>query len=248
MLPNLQAWEKSKPSTAPDFLIFSTGPIEQVRALGLRSTVIHDPTGSVSAAYGATGTPMGILVDGDGRFASDLAGGADAVFQLAGRTAPLGNLVVVQDHVEKPARNGGGNGNGHRGVSIGDVAPPIRLPDLAGKLVDLADFRGRETLVLFWNTGCGFCRQMVPALKAWEDASSKDDPRLLVVSSGPVEDIRAMGLRSTVLLDPSFGAGPSYGIHGTPMGILVDASGKIASDVAAGGDAVLSLARRRQMV
>ena len=60
----------------------------------------------------------------------------------------------------------------------------MRLPDLKGNEVALADFRGKETLVLFWNPGCGFCQQMLPDLKEWEANSLENAPKLLVVSAG----------------------------------------------------------------
>ena len=50
--------------------------------------------------------------------------------------------------------------------------------------VELADFRGEETLVVFWNPGCGFCQQMLPDLKEWEARAPENSPRLLLVSAG----------------------------------------------------------------
>ena len=53
-------------------------------------------------------------------------------------------------------------------VPVGEPAPGFSLPDLSGQTVSLSDFRGDETLVLFWRPGCGFCQRMLPDLKAWE--------------------------------------------------------------------------------
>jgi len=36
--------------------------------------------------------------------------------------------------------------------------------------VDRATFRGRETLVLFWNPGCGLCERILPGLKRQKEA------------------------------------------------------------------------------
>ena len=48
--------------------------------MGLRSSVVLDQPGmSVGRQFGATGTPMGVLVDEEGRIASELAAGAPAV-------------------------------------------------------------------------------------------------------------------------------------------------------------------------
>jgi peroxiredoxin len=126
---------------------------------------------------------------------------------------------------------------------VGERAPEFTLPDLSGKQVSLADFRGDPTLALFWNPGCGFCQRMLDDLKAWEAKPSEGAPRLLVVSTGSVEENEAMGLRSPVLLDQGFSVGNLFGANGTPMAVLVDAEGNIASEVAAGAPDVLALAR-----
>jgi protein-disulfide isomerase len=108
--------------------------------------------------------------------------------------------------------------------------------------VELKDYRGKKTLVLFWNPGCGFCSQMLPDLKAWEADPPKGAPKLLVVSSGTVEDNKTMGLRSPVVLDQTFAAGSAFGANGTPSAVLVDRKGRVASELAVGAPAVLELA------
>src|SRR5205085_6205730 len=98
------------------------------------------------------------------------------------------------------------------------------------------------TLVLFWNPGCGFCRQMLDALKAWEVNPPAGAPRLLVVSTGAADENRALGLRAPVVLDQSSAVMRPFGASGTPMAVLVGAHVRIASEVAAGAPAVLALA------
>ena len=100
--------------------------------------------------------------------------------------------------------------------------------------------------MLFWNTGCGFCQQMLPDLKAWEEVSPGGAPRLLVVPTGTEEANRQMDLTSTVVLDQQFAAGRAFGASGTPSAVLVDAEGRIASEVAVGAPAVLRLAGASQ--
>ena len=124
---------------------------------------------------------------------------------------------------------------------MGQPAPAVRLPDLDGRTVDLADFRGSPTLVLFGNPGRGFCRQMLPDLKAWEANPPRGAPKLLVVSTGSVEDNRALGLRSPVVLDQLFAVGSAFGASGTPSAVLVDTRGNVASEVVVGAPAVMGL-------
>jgi peroxiredoxin len=225
MLEDLKAWEAKPPKDAPKLLVVSTGTAEQNRAMGLRSPVLLDPTFSAGHAFGANGTPSAVLVDTDGKIASELAVGAPAVLALAGAQQSSAARSI------EPAAK-----------TIGQPAPALKLPDLTGNMVDLAEFRGSDTLVLFWNLGCGFCQQMLEDLKAWEANPPKDAPNLLVVSTGTVEENRAMGLRSPVLLDPTPATGHAFGANGTPMAVLVDANGNIASEVAVGAQDVFALA------
>jgi hypothetical protein len=88
---------------------------------------------------------------------------------------------------------------------------------------------------------------MLSDLQAWETHPPAGTPRLLVVSTDSVESNQAMGLRSPVLLDPDgMRVGGLFGAAGTPMAVLVDAEGNIASEVAAGAPAVLALAGQEQ--
>jgi len=45
-----------------------------------------------------------------------------------------------------------------------------------------------------------------------------------------------------VLLDESFAAGAAFSANGTPMAVLIDADGRVASGLTVGGDAILALA------
>jgi thiol-disulfide isomerase/thioredoxin len=129
------------------------------------------------------------------------------------------------------------------GPRVGEPAPEVRLADLKGEEVSLQEgFGGTETLVLFWNPGCGFCQQMLPDLKEWESKAPEGAPRLLVVSAGSEEANKEMGLTSPVVLDQQFAVGRSFGASGTPSAVLVDAEGKVATDVAVGAPAVMELA------
>ena len=195
--------------------------------MGLRSPIVVDPSFSKTSAFGANGTPMAVLVDEEGRIASEVAAGAPAVMALArGEPAPPPQTAAP------PAP-----------VGLGQPAPQVRLPAVDGRTIDLAEFRGNDTLVLFWNPGCGFCQQMLDELRAWDASPPEGAPKLLVVATGDEKEIRAMGLRSPVVLDEGFRVGSAFGANGTPMAVLVDARGRIASEVAAGAPAVLALAR-----
>jgi thiol-disulfide isomerase/thioredoxin len=126
-------------------------------------------------------------------------------------------------------------------VAVGDLVPSLRLPDLSGKLIDLAQLHARRTLMLFWNPSCGFCQQMLEDLKRWEDNAREDAPELVVISAGTLDENRKQGFSSRVLLDPYYAASQVFNSGGTPSAVMVE-RGRVASTVAVGADAVMALA------
>jgi thiol-disulfide isomerase/thioredoxin len=115
------------------------------------------------------------------------------------------------------------------------------FPDLEGRPVDLGTLHGEETILLFWNPDCGFCESMLPELRRFDSALADGAMRMLVVSTGTPRANRGLGLRARVLLDPDFLAPPAFGANGTPSAVLLDESGDVASELAAGTDEVLDL-------
>ncbi len=241
LLPEVGRWQREYASRVA-VAVISRGTIEANRAKssehGLRTVLLqHD--GEVAASYGATGTPSAVLVRPDGTIGSLLAEGGPAIASLV--AAVSGTAAPVHDHGQ--CGNGAAMVPGSAG--IGEPAPAVRLPDLTGRGVDLAELSG-PTLVVFWNPACGFCSQMLGDLRSWEEKMSPRDPRLLIVSTGSVEANQALGLRSTVVIDPDFATARAFGVSGTPSAVLVDADRKIASLVAVGAPAVLALASAEQ--
>jgi peroxiredoxin/uncharacterized membrane protein YphA (DoxX/SURF4 family) len=83
MLDDLRAFEDDRPASAPELVVISSGDPEHVREQGIRSPLVLDRDGEAMNAFGAGGTPMGVLIE-DGKIASHVAAGADAVFELLG--------------------------------------------------------------------------------------------------------------------------------------------------------------------
>ena len=247
LLPEVGRWQRDYASKLILVLI-SRGTPEDNRAKTAESgitQVLLQQDREVAESYQVAGTPSAVLIRTDGTIATPLAEGAD---NIRGLVAGAIGLPVLRSLPISAALQGNGNGGATLsaqpiGPKVGGRAPEFTLPDLSGKQVSLADFRGDPTLALFWNPGCGFCQRMLDDLKAWEMKPSRGAPRLLVVSTGSVEKNKAMGLRSPVLLDQGFSVGNTFGANGTPMAVLVDAEGNIASEVAAGAPDVLALAR-----
>jgi peroxiredoxin len=205
----------------------------------------------VADAYELEATPGAVVVTPEGVVGTPLAHGPDAVEALVahavGERAQLPLLHPTAGHAAQE-EDEEDEEDELEGPKVGEPAPEIKLPDLEGKHVSLEDFRGEVTLVLFCSPGCGYCQEeLMPELKEWEAAPPDGAPRLLIVSDGTVEENEAVDISSPVVLeDDTYAVSDAYGVTGTPSAVLVDAEGRIASEMALGSGAVLALARPGQ--
>ena len=223
LMPTVAEWQQQHEERL-SVVLASSGSLDEVRVEAARyglERMLHDGDHRLYEQFQANGTPSAVLVAPDGTIASWVASGAEWIEQLV-------------EHVLEEGDEGG--------LPVGAEAPALELRSLTGETVSLASLRERDTMLLFWNPECGFCRSMHEDLLAWEASANGIHPRLVVVSSGDAESTRAEGFRSLVLLDETFSAGSAFEANGTPMAVLLDADGRVASSVAAGSDAVLQLA------
>jgi peroxiredoxin len=241
LLPDVARWQRDL-SDQLTIALVSRGATEVNR---LKSTehgvqqVLLQRNREVAEAFHAPVTPAALVVLPDGTIGSNLAQGADEIHAL---------VAATTQHVQSATPASGGCNCGKSQPlplmlesQVGQTAPGFLLPDLDGQLVNLASFRGRPTLLLFWNSGCGYCMRMLDALKAWEREAF--DMQLLVISRGSIDSNRALGLHAPILLDDGFAVGRAFGASGTPSAVLIDSEGRLASPVVAGADDVLALAR-----
>jgi len=252
LLPEVGRWQQEHAYKLTLALI-SRGEVEENKTKAQEhalTNVLLQNDWEVSESYEVRGTPSAVLISPDGKIASPVAGGEEGIRGLL--SYAVGERAQLPIHPQQPqaeAQPCPNCGKVHAAApsvpaaqKVGEDAPQVKLPDLEGNAMQLADFKGEETLVLFWNPGCGFCQQMLPDLKEWEATSPEDAPKLLVVSVGTEEANKEMGLTSPVLLDQQFATGRAFGASGTPSAVLVDAEGKVASEVAVGAPGVLELA------
>jgi methylamine dehydrogenase accessory protein MauD len=251
MLPEIRRWQKEHAEELTISLV-SQGTVEENRAKstehGLRG-ILMEQDWEVSEAYEVEASPSAVLVRPDGTIGSPVHEGPDAISGLlayaVGKRSQLplhsgDDQEAAQPH---PTPGSATAQAASKEPMVGKRAPQIELPDLNGAPVSLTYFRGEKVVVLFWDPECGFCREMLPDLRAWEDNPLRETPKLLIVSSGTEEANRKMGLSSPVLLDENLVVGRAFDAPGTPSAVLIDEQGQIASELAVGAPAVLALAQ-----
>ncbi|MFH2201567.1 MAG: TlpA disulfide reductase family protein [Elusimicrobiota bacterium] len=124
-----------------------------------------------------------------------------------------------------------GDGSGGD-AGLGEPAPEFALKDLTGRIVRLADFKGKVVLIDFWATYCLPCRDAIPELQALHDKHQAEGFAVIGISvdayAGHVPDfVRELGVKYPVVLDPEQETARSFGFSQLPTTFLVDRSGRI---------------------
>jgi peroxiredoxin len=234
-------------------LLVTTGDPEENRLLveehGIRCPVLLQDGMEVASRYQARGTPMGYLIDAEGKIAGEIAAGAPALLELA-------------DSASRAAREGIANGKGPRrhrgnrplaesriqrqGLAAGTPAPGFTLPCLDGRELSLDDYRGRKVLLVFSDPNCRPCAALLPELE--EARHRTEGVELLMISRGDLEANRRkaaeQGITFPVLLQRQWEISRRYAMFATPIAYLIDEQGSIATEVAQGPQAILELFAR----
>jgi len=128
------------------------------------------------------------------------------------------------------------------GVKVGDAAPQFTAPDVNGKPVALAQALGKVTIIDFWASWCGPCRQENPAMVALYNEYHAKGLNMIGVSLDKPGDaakwkeaIAKDKLAWTQVSNLKFWQDPvamQYGVQSIPATFVLDGTGKvIASDL-----------------
>jgi len=115
-------------------------------------------------------------------------------------------------------------------------APGFTLPDLEGKLHDLASFRGRVVVLNFWATWCPPCIDEMPSLEKLHQALADQGVAVIAVSvderfSDVPAFVQKFDLTFSVLYDEGKKVSRKYQTFKYPETYILDREGRLKSKV-----------------
>jgi peroxiredoxin len=115
-------------------------------------------------------------------------------------------------------------------------------------MVDLADYRGQQVLLIFTDPDCGPCQELAPRLAQVQHDCRNAGVEPILVARGDVEENRhkaeAHGFDFPVVIQERWKLSQEYGIFAVPVAFLIGEDGVIAKDVARGVEEILALVPR----
>jgi cytochrome c biogenesis protein CcmG, thiol:disulfide interchange protein DsbE len=113
------------------------------------------------------------------------------------------------------------------------AAPLFSLPDLEGRVWNLADHRGKVVLVNYWATWCPPCRAETPSLVKLADELGPRGLQVVGISLDDAKDVIppfvAAYKVSYPILFPQEGLSSGIQVHSIPTTLLIDKQGRVAA-------------------
>jgi peroxiredoxin len=127
-----------------------------------------------------------------------------------------------------------------KSLRIGETAPPLRLPNMAGKKIDTGQLRGKTMVIYFWNNKCG-CVEQLGELRSFIHGINERPLafpfEFLTVNEGQSNEVvksflHEHGLAYEVLMDTDLKAGKNdFGVKVLPTIVIIDKWGVLREKV-----------------
>ncbi|MCU7918420.1 MAG: TlpA family protein disulfide reductase [Candidatus Thiodiazotropha sp. (ex Epidulcina cf. delphinae)] len=130
------------------------------------------------------------------------------------------------------------------GIGLRTYADPkpavdFYLPDLAGRIHQLSDYKGKAYLFSFWATWCVPCVKEMPPLERAAKILQQDGIAVLTVNTGETQQeverfLDRVAIDLPILLDPDAKAMDAWRVLALPTSYIVNRDGTIAARVVGG--------------
>jgi len=113
----------------------------------------------------------------------------------------------------------------------GKQMPDFKVTDIAGKVHNLADYKGKTVMVVMWATWCQPCLQEIPHIKAMRDIMDSNSLAILAISNEPEATVKAMAksedMNYTVISYQGNLPEPFSNVKGIPTTFYIKPDGKL---------------------
>lgn len=241
LVPKFREWAAELSEKVNLYLITSGKADENIKKFGdlPSSPLLLQEKREFADAVNAKWTPSAIYINSKGRVASHISAGDTAVAELVEKVRAA-DLSDDTTRFELPNANGGFNR-----IEIGSEIPEFSLKTIDGNQFSKETLRGTETLVTFWSTTCPHCKAMEPELKRWAAGRNGDSPRLVMLSTGQIDEHKALEIEAPIAIDEGNAVSETLGMFGTPSAVLIDEKGRFASEIAIGAPNIWLLVGNR---
>ena len=143
----------------------------------------------------------------------------------------VGIIVLLQ------TKDSSFNLSGRPRLGKGVSAPDFALPDLDGKTVTLADYKGKVILLNIWATWCPPCVEEMPSMEKLHQELKDKDFEILAVSidvlgaKAVIPFMKKHKLSFSVLTDTEGTIKSLYQTTGVPESFIIDKQGIIVEKV-----------------
>ena len=143
----------------------------------------------------------------------------------------IGIIVLLQ------TKDSSFNLSGKPRLGKGAVAPNFSLSGLDGKMINIADYKGKVVFLNIWATWCPPCVQEMPSMEKLYQELKDEEFEILAVSIDASGDeavipfMKEYGLSFPALLDTNSSIKSLYQTTGVPETFIIDKDGIIADKI-----------------